>query len=472
MPSTLAVFDRVLRHDVPTPPAWKPHRREALGLLRLLAARFGGAQRRRIFLGFVPGRIEVLGKHTDYAGGHSLVCAIDRGFLFAAAGNDAGTVRMAGDRDEFEPIEFPARASIVPRTGDWTNYPMTMIQRLAANLGARGRLGGVDIAFSSSLPVGSGMSGSSALMMMTFLAAVEAGGLTGSRRFQAAIRDGVDLAMFLACCENGQTFRELPGGRGVGTFGGSEDHTAILNGRAGRLLLFQYAPTVHKADLFWPADHALVVAFSGVRAEKTKEALERYNLVSLRAREAAAACNHAWGTNYPNLRGVADHAEVRHGRLALRAIDRALSGTPRPLGLPARVRQFVLEDRRYLPEAERALCSRDMDGFGRMLDLSHAASRKYLWNIVPQVDFLQQEAVRLGALGASGFGAGFGGSVVAVVPSAGAGAFLARWADAYRAGHPAEAAGADFFAAAPSDGIRFWDGEWSGRWVDRVFGGG
>jgi galactokinase len=468
---TLAGFVRALDRESSMPPAWVSHRKAARELLGRFAARFGPSRRQPLAIGFVPGRIEVLGRHTDYAGGHSLVCAIDRGFLFVAARNERGTVRIAGDRAEFEPIEFPASSSIAPVVGPWGNYPMTMTRRLAANLGTRGRLAGVDIVFSSSLPVGSGMSGSSALMMMTFLALAESNGLAASRRFRAAIRDGVDLAMYLACCENGQSFRDLPGSRGVGTFGGSEDHTAILNGRAGMLSLYQYAPTVHKADLAWPADHVFAVAFSGVRAEKTKAALERYNLASRRAREAAAACNAAWGTDFPNLRGVVDHADSRHGAGAMLAVERALARAPRELRLAGRVRQFVLEDRRYLPGAERALCRRDMRGFGRTIDLSHAASRRYLGNIVPPVDFLQRSARRLGAVGASGFGAGFGGAVFAVVPESKTSGLVEGWEREYRAAYPEKAAEARFFEVAPSDGMRFWDGEWSGRWVDRAFGG-
>jgi galactokinase len=476
-----ASLDGMLERDATTPAAWREHRRAARDLLGRLAARKGAGERpagrraiaagRGTFLGFVPGRIEVLGRHTDYAGGHSLVCAVDRGFLFAAAPNDHGTVRIAGDRAEFEPLEFPASAAITPVIGSWGNYPMTMTQRLAANLGTRGRLGGVDIVFASSLPVGSGMSGSSALMMMTFLALAETNGLARSRRFRTAIADGVDLAMYLACCENGQSFRDLAGNRGVGTFGGSEDHTAILNGRAGMLSLYQYAPTVHKADLSWPGEYVLAVAFSGVRAEKTKEALERYNLASRRAREAAAACNAAWGTDHPNLRGVLEHAESRHGRRALLAIEHALAGTPRELRLAGRVRQFALEELRHLPEAERALCRRDMRRFGRMIDLSHAASRRHLRNIVPPVDFLQRTAGRLGALGASGFGAGFGGAVFAVVPESRVSEFLARWEEEYRAAWPGQSAEAGFYAVTPADGMRSWNGSWSGRWVDRAFGG-
>ena len=132
----------------------------------------------------------------------------------------------------------------------------------------------------------------------------------------------------------------------------------------------------------------------------------------------------------------------------------------------------MLEDRRYLPEAERALCRRDLRGFGRMISLSHAASRRHLGNIVPQVDFLQRSAIGLGALGASGFGAGFGGAVLAVVPADRADELVQRWQRSYVESYPEESVEARFFTAVPSDGISFWNGEWSGRWVDRAFADG
>jgi galactokinase len=72
-------------------------------------------------------------------------------------------------------------------------------------------------------------------------------------------------------------------------------------------------------------------------------------------------------------------------------------------------------------------------------------------------------------VGASGFGAGFGGAVFAVVPESKAPEFTAGWEREYRDACPGEAAEARFFTVAPVDGMRFWDGGWSGRWVDRAF---
>ena len=160
---------------------------------------------------------------------------------------------------------------------------------------------------------------------------------------------------------------------------------------------------------------------------------------------------------------------AEHGRGAASAIARALAGTDRRLDLPGRVRQFLLEDRTHIPAAVGALAGGDVTGFAKIVTASHDASRRYLRNIVPAVHDLAREALRLGAEGASGFGAGFGGSLLAVVPAAGAAEFIGRWRSSYEASHPAEAAEAEFFAARPSDGIRTWDDEGSVRYVDRVF---
>jgi galactokinase len=442
----------------------------ALRLCDLFEARFPGSSDRPVVLGFVPARIEVLGKHTDYAGGHTIVCAIDRGFLFLAGENLQGVVRMAEDSPEFPPLEFPLDENIVPPLGSWANYPMTMARRVIGNFGKQAVGVGADIAFLSDLPVGSGMSGSSALMMLTFCVLSWVNRLHETERFRANIGDGIDLAMYLACGENGQTFRDLVGGRGVGTFGGSEDHTAILNCRKGRLSLYQYAPTVPKAEMEWPEDWAIVVAFCGVRAEKTREALEKYNLASRRASLAVEACNREYGTNHRNLREALGNREGASEMRWLDELDARLGGDP-ALGLADRVRHFVGEERVHMPRAIRALLWRDMETFGAALSASHDDSRRYLWNIAPEIDFLKESALGLGASGATGFGAGFGGSIAAVLPAERADSFTARWQAAYARQYPGLAAGASFFRASPGPGIVLWDSQGAARWVDRVFPG-
>ena len=309
----------------------------ALKVCCLFSNRFVSDSDPEVTLGFVPSRIEVAGKHR-LAGGHTLVCAIHKGFLFIAGANSKHIIRMVEDAAEFPPLEFPLTDAIEPSAGSWANYPMTMAQRVAANFGAEAVLSGVDVAFSSDMAVGSGMSGSSALMMMCFSAITVINRLHERRKFRENIHDGIDLAMYLACAENGQTFRNLAGGKGVGTFGGSEDHTAILNCSAGALSLYQYAPTVFKADAAWPSEWGLVIAFSGVRAEKTREAMEKYNLASRRASLSVSAYN-ARGKKMRNLGEI--EAETRDHTTAslIRDLREASRGneTPRSSGQDATI---------------------------------------------------------------------------------------------------------------------------------------
>ena len=372
-------------------------------------------------------------------------------------------VRLYEESAEFEPVEFPLVSSLAPRKGLWANYPMTMARRIARNFGDGKALKGVDIAFSSSMPVGSGMSGSSALMMMTFTAIASLNRLQATQAFRQNLRDPLDLAVYLACAENGQGFRGLKGDSGVGTFGGSEDHAAILTARSGILSLFGFCPASLQEEIPWPRGWRMVVAFSGVRAEKTREALEKYNLVSRRARWAVARYNRSSGTRFATLRELADHGAERKGADWLDELDRGPKGEP---GLGDRVRQFMLEDRRYIPGALEALRTSDLPAFGKLLSASHRASRRFLWNIAPEIDALQRSAIRLGAAGASGFGAGFGGSILAVVPSSHAKAFTADWRAGYLRRFPSFAAESGFFATSPCAGIQVLDQDKPARFVD------
>jgi galactokinase len=446
----------------------EPLRRTASNVLSIFGRHFAANSDPDVAIGFVPGRLEIAGKHTDYGGGHTLVCAIERGFLFAASASTNGTMDIIEDSEEFAPLEFPFVDSIEPPSGRWANYPMTMAQRVASNFGKETALTGVNIAFASTMPVGSGMSGSSALMMMCFCAIAMVNRLHQFAAFRSNIRDGIDLAMYLACAENGQSFRGLTGGKGVGTFGGSEDHMAILNCKEGAASLYQYAPTVFKAEAAWPPEWALVVGFSGVRAEKTKEAMERYNLASRRAVLAVRAYNRIYGKKLRSLSEIEAETRGIAASVWLKKLDG--SGVENEaLDLQGRTRQFLLEERETTPQALKALLWRDIESFGASINASHRASRRLLGNIVPEIDFLQRSAVKLGAAGATGFGAGFGGSIFAVVHAEKAAEFAAAWSKEYAKRYPQRASDSAFFVTRPSSGIRIWDERGSSRFVDTIF---
>ncbi len=140
---------------------------------RLLGRLAGDRDRRRGCRGwFVPGRIEFLGKHTDYAGGRSVVCGVERGLSIVA--------RPRGD-DLVSIADVGRESSIVLSASDadtplhWAVYPLTVWRRLTANF--PGPLRGADIAFESDLPSAAGLSSSSALMVAVLLALIRANDL-------------------------------------------------------------------------------------------------------------------------------------------------------------------------------------------------------------------------------------------------------------------------------------------------------
>ena len=157
--------------------------------------------------------------------------------LFRSPRSDERLRVAAGDG---ETAEFALDPQLVARHGHWSNYPMTVARRLSRNFGSCRR--GLDIAFCSDLPPAAGMSSSSALMIATYLALAETNGLQRTSDYRRHIEDDLQLAAYLGTVENGQNFGDLHGDKGVGTFGGSEDHTAILCGKPNQVSQYAYCP--------------------------------------------------------------------------------------------------------------------------------------------------------------------------------------------------------------------------------------
>ena len=140
---------------------------------------------------FVPGRIEVLGKHTDYAGGSTLTCAVERGLAIVYSPRRDGLVRLVDARMR-TPVEFQVDPAMPIPAGRWSTYPMTAARRLARNFGAP--YPGADIAFHSTLPRAAGLSSSSALVTAIVLVLVDTGRLSERDTFKASLSDPLAFA--------------------------------------------------------------------------------------------------------------------------------------------------------------------------------------------------------------------------------------------------------------------------------------
>jgi galactokinase len=399
---------------------------------------------RRLHGFFVPGRIEVLGKHTDYAGGRSMIVAAEQGFCLVGVGREDRYVTLV-DAAFGEKCSFELDPELVPRAGHWSNYPMTVARRLARNFSDASC--GADVAFSSDLPPAAGMSSSSSMIVALFLALAEVNGLTETAPFQDNIRELTDLAGYLATIENGQTFGSLPGDRGVGTFGGSEDHTAILCARPNEVSQYAYCPVRFERAIPVPGDYTFAVAASGVVAEKTGAAMDRYNAASRLASAVTELWRSETGRDDPYLADAVASSPAAADRL--RALVKAAGEeSPEPEALDRRLRHFLTENDEILPAAGDALAQGDLDRFGQLVDRSQQAAEQLLGNQIRQTSYLARSARQHGAAAASAFGAGFGGSVWALVKRSETKPFLEAWAGAYRSEFPQQAEAALFFTTA------------------------
>lgn len=403
---------------------------------------------------FVPGRIEFLGKHTDYAGGRSLICTVERGFCVVASAREDSSVRVT-DAARQDNVAFTLTPDLVPRAGHWSNYPMTVANRIARNFPAwrklpgcdpsESSLRGADIAFISDLPPAAGLSSSSALVVAIFAVLARVNELDQRPEYRTNIHSLEDLAGYLGGVENGRSFGSLPGSRGVGTFGGSQDQTAILCCRPGRLSQYSFCPVHLERSIPLPDAYVLVIGVSGVSAEKTGDALDKYNRLSLRAAEILALWRGATGRADDNLLAAATSSPDAPERIR-ETLRKPHSSAFSAHELVNRFDQFFIECTEIIPAVSDALASGDVDKIGMLIDGSQEGAERLLGNQIPETIVLARLARELGSAAATAFGAGFGGSVWALVKSNDVERFISEWAERYRVRFPLSAGRSTFFS--------------------------
>lgn len=348
---------------------------------------------------------------------------------------------------------FTIDPALVPLTGRWAGYPMTVARRIARNFPQARR--GADLALASDLPSASGMSSSSALVVATFLALAEANELQATDAWREHLATPEALAEYLGCIENGQSFGPLAGDRGVGTFGGSQDHTAIVCCRAGEVSRYSFAPVTFEGATPWPDGVELVVAVSGVRSRKSGPQQAAFNRLSLGTREILRKWREASGSEAVTL--AASAAAPGASAEILKLLETGSDPEFPAAFLVNRFRQFVRESFEIIPAAAAALADGDLAEFGRQVDASQSGAEEGLGNQVPETIHLAHRARALGAHAASSFGAGFGGSVWAMVERDAVEGFGRAWMDDYRREFPAAARRAQCFRSALGPAARRLD---------------
>jgi galactokinase len=360
------------------------------GLWQAFANTFGGSPD---LVARAPGRVNLIGEHTDYSDGFVMPMAIDRDVLVAVRRRADSQVRLHsvdfGGISQLELGSPVARDDI--RT--WANYPRGVVYILL-DIGIQ--LGGFDLAFTGNVPSGAGLSSSAAVEIAT-LQALDA-------------LFGLKLQTFEKAKLGQRAEREF-----VGVACGIMDQAISAAGVAGHALMLDCRSL----------ETTLVPMGAGVAVVVTDTAVVR-GLVGSKYNDRRAECEAA----------TAHFARTRMDVHALRDVTAAeVHDAEAALGpvVARRARHVVSENARVLA-AVAAFRAGDLTEVGRLMVASHVSLRDDFEVTVPELNLLVELAVaHPGVLGARMTGAGFGGCTVAIMPTGAVEGYVAAVVPAYAA---------------------------------------
>ena len=376
-----------------------------------------------------PGRVNLIGEHTDYNGLPVLPMAIDRAVRIDFRVTGEAMVELRSPVARFAPLTFQLKRPIeAADQGDWSNYVRAAARGLMEH-GVELRRG-IEGMVSGDVPIASGLSSSSALVVASALALLKANGV-GVGGGEAAI-SRLELAALMARAE-----------RFVGLEGGGMDQAACLHGVEGHALRIEFEP-LRVTPVAVPEGWRWVVASSLKRAEKSKGAREAYNERARQCREALEGLGEAM--RQPTYRDLVADPDLDG---VLRRARRILAPV-----LLRRFRHVVTEGRR-VTLAEEAMRNGELVRFGELMVQSHESLRDDYEVSTADLDEMVEIALEAGAAGARLTGAGFGGCVVALCEGHAVRAVMEALAMRFYAprlgGPPGRGV---MFAAKPSGGAR------------------
>jgi galactokinase len=325
-----------------------------------------------------PGRVNLIGEHTDYNQGFVLPFAINRRTVVALGPRDDATIRVASAfADELASIEL---ADLAPeRLDGWSAYPLGVAWALGRHGADLGAVPGVDIYIESTVPVGAGLSSSAAIESAVAIALDEV--------WQLGL-DGPTLAKVGRLAEN----------EAVGAPTGIMDQSASLLGRE---------------------DHAVFLDCRSLQSELVELGFAEAGL-ELLIIDTGVSHSHATG-GYAARRASCEKGAALMGVASLR--DLTVDDLPRARTAMddetfRRVRHVVTENQRVL-DTVAALRAEGPHAIGELLDASHVSMRDDFEISVPELDLAVETAQANGAIGARMTGGGFGGAAIALVPAEG-----------------------------------------------------
>ena len=340
-----------------------------------------------VWAAYAPGRVNLIGDHTDYTGGLVLPMTIDRGTHAVVRPRSDGRVRVVADG--FGEAEWTPGEPVGEDRPLWARYVLGTAREVAATPPDStppswgGGRGGADVYVAGDVPVGAGLSSSASLTVAVALGLAAAWGVGLGETEAALLAQRVEH-------------------RDAGVNCGIMDQVAVRSGRAGHAVRLDCRSLEHD-DVPVPTDEvAVVIVDSRVGRSLADSAYNERRAAVERAAEVLAE------------QGVTG-ADGRPARSLRDATSADLGAHAEALGSLLPFARHVATENARVEAAAEALRAGNLDTVGRLMAASHASLRDDYGVSGPELDVLVEEAEAAGAVGARLTGAGFGGCTVNLV---------------------------------------------------------
>ncbi|MCK1991055.1 galactokinase [Peribacillus muralis] len=364
---------------------------------------------------FAPGRINLIGEHTDYNGGHVFPCAITIGTYAVSAKREDNQIRFYSENfPGIGMVCFDLYDLSYRKEDSWANYPKGMIRYLQE---AGHKIdSGLDILFNGNIPTGAGLSSSASIEMLT--------GVILREIFELDVSD-LDLVLTGKKVEN----------EFIGVNSGIMDQFAVQKGKEDMAILLNCETLGYEMIPVVLDGYKIVIMNTNKRRELADS---KYN-------ERRYECEMA-------LLELQQYKKVNSlGELTLKEFEK-LEGHLSSETLRKRARHGISENERTVIAA-KALKQNDLKTFGELMNASHRSLREDYEVTGVELDVLSETAWEEGALGARMTGAGFGGCAIAIVESEKTDSFIQAVSTRYleKIGYEAS-----FYIVEISDGAKKW----------------
>ena len=354
---------------------------------------FGDKENLKIF--FSPGRVNLIGEHTDYNGGNVFPCALSFGTYGAISLRDDKKVRMySSNFEDIGVIEFDLDSIKYEKAHDWVNYPKGVIDVMKKNGYNIDK--GFDVAICGNIPNGAGLSSSASLELLI--------AVMMDKLFNFNI-DRVDLVKFSQKAENAF----------VGVNCGIMDQFAIGMGKKDSAILLDCNTLKYSYSKVDLKDEVLVISNTN----------KRRGLADSKYNERRKECDDSLDTlkKYTNISSLCELTSLEFETYKDKIED------------SNKLRRCVhaISENERVKDAVKALKENNLELFGQLMNQSHISLRDDYEVTGKELDTLAENAWKQpGVLGARMTGAGFGGCAIAIVNNAHVDEFIKNVGQAYK----------------------------------------